>query len=138
MLPWDELPASAWPLVATFRDVLDMLNSGLPEPFLFGSRAALTAIHASGELDELPAAEAEVLEAAETGEVEEAEVIELAAVPAADAAMTSVSMAAKEVDMETFLRLYWPHFNQARLATAAEGTTMWTSSQGLQGCWQNV
>ncbi len=95
---WDDLPASAWPLVATFRDVLDLLNTGLPEPFLFGRRLTPAAADGGDEL----------------GELGDADVGEVAALARPDVPMTSVSMAAKEVDMEAFLRQYWPHFNQAR------------------------
>ena len=95
---WDAMPASAWPLVATFRDVLDLLNAGLPEPFLFGRLLTPTVMDDGDEL----------------GELGEADLAAAAAPARPDVPMTSASMAAKEVDMEAFLRQYWPHFNQVR------------------------
>ena len=95
---WDQLPASAWPLVATFREVLDLLSAGLPEPFLFGRRLTPAATDDGDELGELADADAD-------------DVVVLAQ---PDVRITSATMAAKEVDMDAFLRQYWPHFNQAR------------------------
>jgi len=127
---WDELPASAWPLVATFRDVLDLLNAGLPEPFLFGRRVTPAAVADRHQL----------------GELDEADVGEVVALGQPDMPMNSATMAAKEVDMEAFLRQYWPHLNQARCwpgkspdrccvhsAPACQPTARMTRRQAAQG-----